>query len=95
MNLKSLTPQKAKIYLYVVQCELARRNFWYYCQLLSPDFYTDDRIHLKVLCQTLQALYEGELKNEKGIPYKKLMINMPPQHGKSRTLINFCQWITT
>jgi predicted phage terminase large subunit-like protein len=23
----------------------------------------------------------------------KLMINMPPQHGKSRTLVYFCQWV--
>ena len=24
---------------------------------------------------------------------KKIIINMPPRHGKSRTLINFCQWV--
>ena len=28
-----------------------------------------------------------------GIVYTKLMINMPPRHGKSRTLVNFCDWI--
>lgn len=26
-------------------------------------------------------------------PCKKLMINMPPQHGKSRTLFMFCTWV--
>jgi predicted phage terminase large subunit-like protein len=25
--------------------------------------------------------------------YKSLMINMPPRHGKSRELVNFCDWI--
>lgn len=93
MNLKNLTPQKAKFILYIVQCELARRNFWYYCQILSPDFYVEERVHLKVLCESLQALYEGKLLSPEGIPYRKMMINIPPQHGKSRTLINFCQWI--
>lgn len=77
----------------MVQCELARRNFWYYCQILSPDFYVEERVHLKVLCESLQALYEGKLLSPEGIPYRKMMINIPPQHGKSRTLINFCQWI--
>ena len=28
-----------------------------------------------------------------GVVYTKLMINMPPRHGKSRTLVNFCDWI--
>ena len=28
-----------------------------------------------------------------GVPYKKLMINLPPQHGKTRTLVHFCNWI--
>ena len=24
-------------------CELARRDFFFYCKLKAPDFYTDDR----------------------------------------------------
>lgn len=27
------------------------------------------------------------------LTYVNLMINMPPRHGKSRTLVNFCDWI--
>jgi len=27
------------------------------------------------------------------VVFQKLMINMPPRHGKSRTLILFCQWV--
>lgn len=74
--------------------ELARRDFWHYCELTSPDFYLTSRKHLLKLCNILNDLYHGVLLNPVSMkPYKKLMINIPPQHGKSRTLIKFCQWI--
>lgn len=72
--------------------EKARRNFWFFCKLLAPDFYKEDRKHLKNLCNTLQDLYEGKLLQDNGEPYTRLMINMPPRLGKSRTLILFTQW---
>lgn len=28
-----------------------------------------------------------------GIIYTRLMQNLPPRHGKSRTLVNFCDWV--
>jgi predicted phage terminase large subunit-like protein len=95
----------------------ARVSFWEFCQLDAPDFYKVDRWHLKVYCDTLQALYERELtkqlfyeicesaapdwfieqfdweRMDDDIVYTKLMINMPPRMGKSRTLVNFCKWI--
>lgn len=74
-------------------CELARRDFWEFCKLRAPDFYVESRPHLKILCQTLQDLYEENLISPDGYVYKKLMVNMPPQHGKSRTLVNFVDWI--
>ena len=110
----------------------ARESFWEYCKLRAMDFYKPDRWHLWILCETLQALYEGELTrghmevvfNQKGntggkvdkrkkppvtvpedVRFKdlfrfgsgseasdKLKINLPPRHGKSRTLILFCEW---
>jgi len=73
--------------------ELARRNFWDFCNLLSPDFYTPDREHLVRLCNAFDDFYKGELLKDDGTPYKKIIVNMPPQHGKTRTLINFCQWV--
>lgn len=96
----------------VVKRELSRRDFWLYCKALAPEFYTEDRHHLKRLCITLQALYEGRIAKKDindqaedwkifediaDIPEgwficKKLMINMPPQHGKTRTLIMFTAW---
>ena len=73
--------------------EKSRRSFWFFCKTLAPDFYKDDRLHLKILCNKLQDLYEGKILNDKGEPYTRLMINMPPRHGKSRTLILFCEWV--
>jgi predicted phage terminase large subunit-like protein len=84
--------------------EKGRRTLWGFCQLLAPDFYQDHRTHLKILCDSLQALYEGRIFKDADNQLvihdapqvgatKKLMINMPPQHGKSRTLILFCMWV--
>ena len=65
--------------------ELARRSFWDYCKLRASDFYKEDRLYLKELCNKLQAFYESD---------KKIMvINMPPRHGKSRTAGLFVQWL--
>jgi predicted phage terminase large subunit-like protein len=71
----------------------SRKSFWTYCQTLSPDFYRDDREHLKTLCDTLQAFWFYELLKDDGTPYMNLMINMPPRFGKTRTMIMFCAWI--
>lgn len=65
--------------------ELARREFWWFCNLLAPDFYTPDRQYLIDFCNTLQKFYEG--KDE------VLVVNTPPRHGKSRTLSMFVEWM--
>ena len=72
---------------------LSRKSFWEYCKTRAPDFYIDGRTHLETICETLQALYEGRLLNEQGIPYENMIMNIPPRHGKSRTLIHFCEWV--
>lgn len=72
----------------------ARRSFWAYCQLVNPKFFRPERIYLHELADTLQALYEGTLLNpETGERYLKLMLNMPPRHGKSYILTLFTQWV--
>lgn len=76
----------------LLNIELAKRDFWEFCQLLEPDFYKPDRDHLKALCNTLNDFYYGNLLNKNKEPFIKLMIRMPPQHGKSRTLVNFTKW---
>ena len=70
----------------------ARNDFWAFCQVKQPTFYIDGREYLKEYCRVLQALFEGALIRPDGKPYNKLMINMPPQFGKSRTLQFFSTW---
>jgi predicted phage terminase large subunit-like protein len=48
---------------------------------------------LKTLCDTLQAIYEGNLLKEDGTPYKNLSINLPPGFGKSFTAKLFSSWV--
>ena len=76
-----------------IKIELSRRGFWKYCNTLEPDFYKPDREHLIELCNVLEKFYYGKLLKESGEPYTKLMIRFPPQHGKSRTLVNFTKWV--
>lgn len=57
--------------------ELARREFWSYCKLMTPDFYREERPYLKELCTRLQAFCESDCK--------VMVVNMPPRHGKSST----------
>lgn len=68
------------------RCELARRFFYDYCQLKAPTFYKDDRRYLKTLCDTLQRFYAQKDKTV-------LLIDIPPRHGKSRTLQLFVEWV--
>ena len=67
------------------KCELARREFFWYCNLKAPDFYKPSRKYLIELCNDFQNFYEG---NE-----EVMIINMPPRHGKSRTASLFVEWI--
>ena len=67
------------------KCELARREFFFYCNLMAPDFYKKDREYLVELCKEFQEFYEGD--------DKVLIINEPPRHGKSRTASLFVEWV--
>lgn len=76
-----------------IAVEEAKKSFWEYCRLMAPDFYKVDRPHLILLCEILQKFWENRLYKPNGEPYEKLMLNMPPRFGKSRTLILFVSWI--
>lgn len=80
MNNKKKLIQGAK-------CELSRREFWTYCKTKSPDFYKEDREFLHEFCDDLQQFIEPSCKKE------ILVVNMPPRHGKSRTIGNFVEWV--
>lgn len=66
--------------------ELARREFFFYCHVKAPDFYKSSRKYLVDFCNDLQEFYES---NE----YDILIVNMPPRHGKSRTIGCFVEWV--
>lgn len=65
--------------------ELARREFFGFCQALAPDFYKDNRQYLIDLCNEMQDFYESD--------DDILIVNEPPRHGKSRTASMFVQWV--
>lgn len=68
------------------QLTLAKRDFFYYCQLMAGDFYKPERIYLKQLCDSFQNFMSD---NEHNV----LIINIGPRHGKSRTAGMFVQWL--
>lgn len=90
-----------------VKITKASRSFWEFCKLIAPDFYMEKRWHLKVLCETLQAFYEGRIvrcesedqwrityQTEYGVEHcSQLYVQMPPRLGKTRTITMFCAWI--
>ncbi len=76
-----------------IKTERARRDLWQYANATIPKFFKEERTHLKTLLRALEDLYQGNLKKPDGTPYKKLMINMPPRHGKSLSLIKFTEWV--
>ena len=74
----SLVKQGAKL-------ELARREFFYFCNALSPNFYKKGRTFLRDLCDQLQEFYFSD--------DDVLVLNVPPRHGKSFTGGHLAQWI--
>ncbi|BBI32356.1 phage terminase large subunit [Cohnella abietis] len=65
--------------------ELARREFFYFCQAMAPDFYRSDRQYLIELGNEMQDFYQSD--------DDILIVNEPPRHGKSRTASMFAQWV--
>jgi hypothetical protein len=64
-----LTQEEAKI----LECTLAQRNFRDFIVYTKPEYHFN--WHHKEICHKLQAFADGKIK--------KLMLFMPPQHGKS------------
>ena len=67
------------------QIELARKEFFWYCNLRAPKFYKRDRAFLVEFCEDLQDFYESD--------EEVMVVNMPPRHGKSRTAGLFVEWV--
>jgi len=90
-----------------VRVALSRRSFWQFCVTSDPEFYKPDRKHLKLLCTVLQGLHDGTIVRREGEDWRfiendedlaglevcrKLIINMPPRFGKTRTVVLFESW---
>ncbi len=65
----------------------AQSDFYTYRRLISPDDITGK--FYKDITQDLQEFYD-DMKAGKS---PKLMINCPPQHGKSSAVVEFFEWI--
>lgn len=86
----------------------SRKSFWEFCKTINPKFFKESRSHLKQICNTFQALYEGRIIKynsedkwqivdsleglQEHITCKKLQLNLPPGFGKSYTSTLFSQW---
>jgi predicted phage terminase large subunit-like protein len=68
------------------QIELAKRDFFYYCNATAPDFYFESRDFLVKQCRELQEFVERD-------EYKVLVVNEPPRFGKSRTSQKLVEWV--
>ena len=78
MDKKELAILGAKI-------ELARREFFFYCNLKAPDFYKLNRKYLVELCNEFQEFLSSD--------EEVMIVNEPPRHGKSRTAGLFVEWV--
>lgn len=65
--------------------ELARREFFFYCNLKAPDFYKYDRQYLSELCGAFQEFIQSD--------DDVMIVNLPPRHGKSRTAGLLVEWV--
>lgn len=67
------------------KCEMARRDLFYYCNLMAPDFYKFDRKYLVDLCREFQEFLSSD--------EQVMIVNEPPRHGKSRTAGMLVEWV--
>lgn len=82
----NLTQEQLNYIALEAQKELARREFFYFCKLMAPDFYKEERNYQVTLCNEMQNFYESGDEDV-------LIINMPPRFGKSRTASLFVAWV--
>ena len=80
-----MTPELKRRIQYEAKLELARRDFFDYCELMAPDFYKRSRQYLIHLTGILQDFVFNSSK-------KVLVVSMPPRTGKSRTGTLFVEW---
>ena len=80
-DLKHFTPNQ-------LQNEFARRDFLAYRKLISPKLKMG-WFHREI-CYALEDFYEQLISGQKPV----LILQAPPQHGKSRAIIDFISWVS-
>lgn len=86
-KMMTMTKKERKELKRLATIELCRRDFFFYCKTLYPDFFKDEYWYLKDWCDKLQRFFEN------GVIRDTLIINAPPRHGKSFSLQLFTSWI--
>lgn len=64
---------------------VASQDFFTFAQLMAPDFYKSNRQFLIEMSETLEDFMDSD--------DNMLVVNMPPRHGKSRTMSLFSAWL--
>lgn len=59
--------------------ELTKSRFRVLAEEIAPDWFIQE--------------FDWDAIPDKEEPFAKIIINMPPRHGKSRTLILYCEWV--
>ncbi len=65
--------------------ELARRSYLDYCIYTHRGYWIPAR-HLRYVCGKVQDFIDGVLINDRGEKVSILIVQMPPQHGKSQSV---------
>lgn len=83
-NTTNVIPDRIKI---KAKCILASINLFDYCRIVdNAEFYNEiNSPYLKEMCDAIQ-----EFENDDN---EALIINMPPRHGKTRTVNNAVNWL--
>ncbi|PWC64001.1 hypothetical protein TSH7_10005 [Azospirillum sp. TSH7] len=74
-----LTPAEAAAHLLAIRA--AQSSFLGFVRLMHPEW--DLQPHHLEIIETLDLLEKGELRNPAGELITRIMVNMPPRHGKS------------
>lgn len=69
-----------------LKLERARLSFWYFCQLMHPNFFKSEREYLHDMADKIEEFVEKS-------PKHFLVINAPPRHGKSLTAGDLTGWL--
>ncbi|HYF46424.1 MAG TPA: phage terminase large subunit [Acidimicrobiales bacterium] len=88
------TPTELRLIEQALQAEVALSSPAEYASYCDPTFLRPE--HVELISDTVVRLVEGRLMKQDGTPYRKLMVAMPPRHGKSEMISKFTPaWFVT